>query len=667
MSSTILEHFRAWLPLCQSNRLKAEGVCLPLIVVHRPGWLKHLSSAALEVAKQVMPQNHNISGNTGCFNVFNVWDNGIHGEKRELLGWLSPFDPRTRHQDIQIKRVANVGDWLLKTGEFKHWYDLTQNKSNNMTLFCYGGPGIGKTYISSLVTDTLGDQASGRYIVTSFYFDFATQKEQSAIYTLGALLKQVVSGLNEIPEKIIKDFRDQRKIMGGRRPRLDEIVEMLQTVSSLQRTFICIDALDECAAVDRQVVLDSLRQILEKSPNTRLFLTGRSHIRDEIQERLGQSVQFMNIKTSRGDIIRFLLARLSQDTNKVAMTAVLKTDILKMIPDTISEILLLASLTIEAILQEPTICDRRSRLKAMTDGLADTYGGMLERIKAQGGGKARLGMAALMWICHSERPFQLDDLRHALAVKVGSPDLDYDNVPSMQTLLDCCQGLLSVDEKASTVRLFHITLQQYLSTNPNLFSRPHSRIAETCLSYLNSRQVKALSANPSADLLNTPFLRYCSVYWGTHAKRELSDDAKLLALDLFGDYNGHISAKLLLEHVLNPDRFNKIKEFSSFTGLHCASFFGIVEVVAVLIQMNCDVNQIDCVGKTPLTWAVKNGHDGVAELLQQRKDVIPDIPCISGHTPPPHATNRKRKRVEALPPPESIAPKPPQRPKIAET
>jgi len=53
-------------------------------------------------------------------------------------------------------------------------------------------------------------------------------------------------------------------------------------------------------------------------------------------------------------------------------------------------------------------------------GLGDAYGATIERIKAQGGGKSRLGMEALMWISHAERPLKANELCHALAVEPGS-------------------------------------------------------------------------------------------------------------------------------------------------------------------------------------------------------------------------------------------------------
>ena len=275
----------------------------------------------------------------------------------------------------------------------------------------------------------------------------------------------------------------------------------------------------------------------------------------------------------------------------------------------------------------------------MTDGLelGDVYGATIERIKAQSGDKSRLGMAALMWISRAERPLQADELCHALGVKLGSTDFSTDNVPLISTLVRCCQGLITVDKEASTVRLIHFTLQEHLSTHPDVFSSPHSAMAEICLTFLSSRQVKALSTGPSPDTQNTPFLTYCSVYWGVHAKKELSDCAKSLAVELLKKNYCEVSTRLLLERVPNVDLW-RLCSYSPFNGLHCASFFGIVEVVATLIEMECyDVNEGDFMGCTPLAWAARSGHKEVVKILVGQGKVNPDVRDDSGRTPLSHA------------------------------
>jgi len=201
--------------------------------------------------------------------------------------------------------------------------------------------------VSSLVIDKLCDQARGQNVaVACFYFDFAAQKEQSSVSMLGALLKQVVSGLEKVPGEIAQAYEDQKKVLGGRGPRLSDIVKMLQTASSEKRTFICIDALDECVQGHRVKLLDSLNQILQRSPGTRIFVTGRPHIRPEIGRRLvGRRVASVSISTKRDDIIRYLHSRLDEDATPDAMDSSLEADILKRIPEDISEMYVEATIS----------------------------------------------------------------------------------------------------------------------------------------------------------------------------------------------------------------------------------------------------------------------------------------------------------------------------------
>ena len=155
---------------------------------------------------------------------------------------------------------------------------------------------------------------------------------------MGALLKQLVGGLEEIPEEISRAYQEQKKAIGGREPRLLDIVKMLQITSSQERTFICIDALDECVPDHRVKILDSLKKILDKSPGTRIFVTGRPHIQPEITKRLAGKVTSLAISTKRDDIIRYLHSRLEDDPTPDAMNSGLEEEILRKIPEDVSEL-----------------------------------------------------------------------------------------------------------------------------------------------------------------------------------------------------------------------------------------------------------------------------------------------------------------------------------------
>ena len=192
--------------------------------------------------------------------------------------------------------------------------------------------------VSSLVVDRLCDQFSERdAAVTCFYLDFAARKEQSVASILGSLLRQVVGGMEEVPGEITGAFERQKKAIGGRGPRLPDIVKMLQSITFSLRTFVCIDALDECAAAHRVKLLNSLQQILETSPHTRIFIIGRPHVRGEVENRLSGQVTSVSVDPSKDDIVEYLRLRLDEDETPDAMDQSLEEDILEKIPASMSE------------------------------------------------------------------------------------------------------------------------------------------------------------------------------------------------------------------------------------------------------------------------------------------------------------------------------------------
>ena len=192
--------------------------------------------------------------------------------------------------------------------------------------------------VSSLVIDTLCKQAAEENAsVACFYLDFAAQGQQSTAAILGTVLRQVVSGLDQVPERIVKVFRGQRKVIGGQRLALSEIVEFLQDISSSRCTYICIDALDECPPEHRMKLLDSLNQILHLSSGARIFLTGRPHIRDEVERCFAGRAATRSITPTKNDIVTFLRAKLREDTMPDAMDECLEKEIIQRIPEKVSE------------------------------------------------------------------------------------------------------------------------------------------------------------------------------------------------------------------------------------------------------------------------------------------------------------------------------------------
>jgi len=104
------------------------------------------ASKAAKYRKMSLHFNDNINSFNCCFHNVNT-NITVINENWEIMAWLSPLEPLRRHHDIRNRRVDEVGDWLLQTKEYRNWVDGIGSGSSGSALFCYGGPGVGKTYI----------------------------------------------------------------------------------------------------------------------------------------------------------------------------------------------------------------------------------------------------------------------------------------------------------------------------------------------------------------------------------------------------------------------------------------------------------------------------------------------------------------------------------------
>jgi len=180
------------------------------------------------------------------------------------------------------------------------------------------------------VIDGLYDQArNGDLAVAWLYCDYLAPQEQTVINVMGAILKQLI-GRREIPKEIAEESQ------GGRRPLLADLKRMLRMViKSLPQVFICIDALDEYLPKDLPVLLESLRDIRE-SPTTRIFLTGRPHVKEAILRYFSKAV-VIPVSPSQDDIRSYIEMRLDRDDEPEVMDNNLRADIVKIIVEKMSD------------------------------------------------------------------------------------------------------------------------------------------------------------------------------------------------------------------------------------------------------------------------------------------------------------------------------------------
>ena len=156
---------------------------------------------------------------------------------------------------------------------------------------------------------------------------------------IGGLLRHIALGEVGNLGEIQNAFKKSRQ-GGGKGLRLPEMLDLfVKTVSSLERVYICIDAVDELLPQHRSEFLRALQKITQEASNTRLFLTGRPHVRGELDKNLTRGAYTIHIVPDRGDITRYLSQKIDDDDirDPDLMTESLRNDIMKIMLEKASD------------------------------------------------------------------------------------------------------------------------------------------------------------------------------------------------------------------------------------------------------------------------------------------------------------------------------------------
>lgn len=292
---------------------------------------------------------------------------------------------------------------------------------------------------------------------------------------------------------------------------------------------------------------------------------------------------------------------------------------------------------------QTTIRNLREALQDLPTKLNDTYDDAMARIQGQVPEHRDLAFSALSWISSTLRPLRLDELRHALAVRLGDQFLNEEALEDEALIISVSAGLVTIDHESETMRFAHFTVEQYFKeTKPKWFPDSEKRITETCLTYLLLVNVLGTGrcvsdTDFSSRLEKSPFLHYAARNWGVHARKGIEDDVQDLALSFLKDGNKvSCSIQVFLKHepVYHKRYFTIYTEDSpdQVTGMHLVAFFGLPNLARRLLQENFAPDQPDENGQTPLFWAAQYGHEAVTKILIDRT-VAKDLRDKRGQSP----------------------------------
>ena len=139
----------------------------------------------------------------------------------------------------------------------------------------------------------------------------------------------------------------------------------------------------------------------------------------------------------------------------------------------------------QVVLEAMTKSEVRKALRSLSESLNQAFENTVRRIEDEPRNRREVALRSLMWVLRARRPLRVSELRHALAIQVGESQLDNDNLLQPRFIIECCAGLIVIDDKSSTVRLVHYTLQDYLqSIYQDRLAQDEIEIAKVCLTYI---------------------------------------------------------------------------------------------------------------------------------------------------------------------------------------
>jgi len=200
-------------------------------------------------------------------------------EDTEVLRWLRLNDTSANHNLARSKHVPSTGNWFLESDGFTKWSNASMS-----SIWLYGKPGSGKTILCSSIIE----QVEQLYQSTPdqygyFYFDF--NQSWNVVDMLRSIVAQLCTRKKTVPSELRHLY--QQCTGNQRQPTQDILLKiLLSLLTTSHRTFIILDALDECPlGKERNHLLNTLQQMLNSSPlHLNILVTSRKE--NEIEKKL---------------------------------------------------------------------------------------------------------------------------------------------------------------------------------------------------------------------------------------------------------------------------------------------------------------------------------------------------------------------------------------------
>ena len=204
----------------------------------------------------------------------------------------------------------------------------------------------------------------------------------------------------------------------------------------------------------------------------------------------------------------------------------------------------------------------------------------------------------------------MTELSETLAIRPKNTSLNAKYRPSPKRMLDCCQGLVLVDNGSSVIRFVHYSVQQYLHEHQNrIFPMGNQTIAEMLMTYLLF-DTFALGCREDEDgilalISSNVLVKHAVQHWGDHTRLALDGHVDELAHHFLGAGPPRSCACQIFQYIQDRrEEYWEVDEAESCNGLYLAAVFGLESLARRLLDsQEVEINSKTVMGTTALIAA----------------------------------------------------------------
>jgi len=437
------------------------------------------------------------------------------------LHLTNPRDDKERIEDTKGGLLKDSYRWILENSDFQRWRDNQQSQ----LLWIKGDPGKGKTMLLCGIVDELKNSMAKTNLLSFFFCQATDSRINNATAVLRGLLYLLVNQKPLLARHIRKKYDHAGKALfedANAWVALSKIFTDILQDSSLNSTYLIIDALDECAT-NLPELSNFIAQNSSASSRVKWIVSSRNWPDiEECLERAGNKVRLcleLNAESVSTAVRKYIqhkvreLAQIKKYDDKIQDT------VLGYLSSNANDTFLWVALVCQNLEKIPKR-NTFKRLDAFPPGLDSLYERMIQRISNSD--NADLCKRILATIAIVYRPITLKELMSLVEVD--------DDLDSLCEIIGECGSLLTV--RGDTIYLVHQSAKDFLLGKA--FNEIFPSGKEEAHYDIFSRSLQAMSTTLQQDMYSICKLgcpierveqpdpdpleasRYSCIYWVDH-------------------------------------------------------------------------------------------------------------------------------------------------------